>query len=383
MGTRCEISCDRGYRLIGQRHVQCMANRHWSGTGFCHEIRCHTLQPVMHASYQCSNGVRLDSRCDYTCSPGYIIEGHRSRVCMEDGKWSGKESICVDMEPPKIKCPPSRQKFAETDKLTARVYWDKPIVRDTADGIIRNAILKGPEPGSELPEGEHIIRYIAYDAARNKAFCKFIVKVQVRRCQELKAPPNGHISCTSGGNNYGATCTYSCEGGYELRGSPTRVCLFNRAWAETQPICKPMEIKVDVTSVGAFMDQFYEKRHLLILSTPDASDRNYKLQVPMLQEANCGLDKRHVTVVELIGEPPRDVGRIKHQHLSTELVEQIRQAFRLSRSRFSIILVDKLGLDRERYIYPVTPEELFTYIDNYMLEGQDSQLNSPDSNACE
>lgn len=40
------------------------------------------------------------------------------------------------------------------------------------------AILRGPEPGSHFPEGEHVIRYTAYDRAYNQASCKFIVKVQ-------------------------------------------------------------------------------------------------------------------------------------------------------------------------------------------------------------
>jgi hypothetical protein len=35
LGTRCELSCDRGFRLIGQRSVQCLPSRRWSGTAYC------------------------------------------------------------------------------------------------------------------------------------------------------------------------------------------------------------------------------------------------------------------------------------------------------------------------------------------------------------
>lgn len=59
------------------------------------EIRCHVLPAVLRGSYVCSAGVQMDSRCDYTCLPGYQLEGDRSRVCMEDGRWSGSEPICV------------------------------------------------------------------------------------------------------------------------------------------------------------------------------------------------------------------------------------------------------------------------------------------------
>lgn len=62
---------------------------------FVPEIRCHVLPAVLRGSYVCSAGVQMDSRCDYTCQPGYQLEGDRSRICMEDGRWSGTEPICV------------------------------------------------------------------------------------------------------------------------------------------------------------------------------------------------------------------------------------------------------------------------------------------------
>lgn len=42
----------------------------------------------------------------------------------------------ADIDPPKIRCPHSREKMAEPEKLTARVYWDPPLVKDSADGTI-------------------------------------------------------------------------------------------------------------------------------------------------------------------------------------------------------------------------------------------------------
>lgn len=35
LGSRCKMSCDRGYRLIGRRSIQCLATRRWSGTAYC------------------------------------------------------------------------------------------------------------------------------------------------------------------------------------------------------------------------------------------------------------------------------------------------------------------------------------------------------------
>lgn len=59
------------------------------------EMRCHALPFITSGTYTCTNGVLLDSRCDYSCSSGYHLEGDRSRICMEDGRWSGGEPVCV------------------------------------------------------------------------------------------------------------------------------------------------------------------------------------------------------------------------------------------------------------------------------------------------
>ncbi len=44
-----------------------------------------------------------------------------------------------------------------------------------------------------------------------------------------------------------------------------------------------MEIKSDVKTASALLDQFYEKRRLLIMSAPNISDPDYQLQNIMIQ----------------------------------------------------------------------------------------------------
>lgn len=45
-----------------------------------------------------------------------------------------------------------------------------------------------------------------------------------------------------------------------------------------------------------------------------------------------------------------------------------RQAFRISRLYFSMVLLDERGADRERFIAPLSPEELFAYTDDVLLD---------------
>ncbi|XP_035505187.1 sushi repeat-containing protein SRPX2 [Scophthalmus maximus] len=372
LGTRCEMSCDRGYRLLGRSSIQCLASRRWSGTAYCRQMRCRVLALIPHGRYTCTHGFVVDSRCDFTCDPGYRIEREHSRTCQHGGSWSGAQPDCSDMDPPKIKCPPSRLKVAEPGKLTARVTWDPPAATDTADKSL-DVILVGQEPGTDFNEGLNIIRYKVYDQARNRAACKFIVRVEVRRCTLLPPPLHGSLTCSSDGNNYGATCEYHCEGGYELKGASRRVCQFGRNWDGNAAECVAMEFKSDVKTVSALLDQFYEKRRLLIISAPNTSDTDYKLHNIMIQKSDCGLDLRHVTVIELLGSPPRETGRIKESLLGSEVIEGLRQAFRISRSYFSMVLLDKLGMDRERFITPMASDELFSYIDSFLLDEEERE----------
>ncbi|XP_026878380.2 sushi repeat-containing protein SRPX2 isoform X2 [Electrophorus electricus] len=382
LATRCLLSCDRGYKLLGRSSVQCMANRRWSGTAHCRKVRCHVLPLVEHGTYSCNKGFVVDSRCDYTCFQGYQIEGDHYRVCREGGTWSGAEPTCADHEPPKLKCPLSRVKVAEPGKLTVTVSWDRPVATDTAERSLQ-LFRNGQESNSEFSEGEHVIRYKVYDQARNMASCKFTVRVEVKRCPVLKAPLHGYLSCSSDGNNYGAVCEYHCDAGYERSGVATRVCLLNRNWSDQASDCVMMEIKTDVRSAGALLDQFYEKRRLLIVSTPSVTDQYYKLQNIMIQTASCGLDLRHVTVIELLGTPPKEVGRIKGQYLEAEVIEGLRQALQISRSYFTMVLVDEMGLDRERFVNPTTSEELYSYIEEYLLTEEEQERLEVNRDLCD
>lgn len=60
-----------------------------------------------------------------------------------------------------------------------------------------------------------------------------------------------------------------------------------------------------------------------------------------------------------------------------------RQAFRISRSYFSMVLLDELGLDRERFISPVGSDELFSYIDSFLLDEEEREKLELRSDFCD
>ncbi|XP_073472448.1 sushi repeat-containing protein SRPX isoform X1 [Aquarana catesbeiana] len=381
-GTRCNIYCQKGYELSGASEVVCQADKRWSGKYVCKQKRCPPLTMPVNGGFKCTDGAYFNSRCEYYCSPGYQLKGDRVVTCMDSKNWSGRAATCVDLEPPRIQCPSVKEKIAEPNKLTAKVFWDTPEGRDTADGILTDVILKGLPSGSEFPEGDHRIQYTVYDRAENKASCKFNVRVRVRRCVKLNAPENGYIKCSGAGDNYGATCEYFCVGGYELQGSPARVCQFNSEWTGSDPTCSFMKINVVLRNAVEFLDQFYEKRRIVVLSTPTAADFYYRLQVGTLQQAQCGLDLRHVTVIELFGVYPTYIGRIGRMLLPPALGLQLRLLLRIPENRYQMVVLDKHGVDKERYIMPINNSDLFTLIDGFPLRKDEMKFQAEVGHTC-
>ncbi|XP_075445792.1 sushi repeat-containing protein SRPX isoform X4 [Ascaphus truei] len=321
-GTRCNIHCQKGFELHGASQVICQSDKRWSDKYACKQKRCPTLSMPLHGGFKCIDGAYFNSRCEYYCSPGYQLKGERIVTCMDNKAWSGKPASCIDLEPPRIQCPSVKDKTAEPNKLAVRVIWDTPEGRDTADGILTDVVLKGLPSGSDFPEGDHKIQYTVFDRAENKASCKFNVKIRV------------------------------------------------------------MNINVGVRNAAVFLDQFYEKRRLLILSTPTAADLYYRLQLGMLQQAQCGLDLRHVTVIELFGIYPTYIGRIGRRLLPPALGLQLRLLLQIPQNKFQMVVMDKHGMDKERYAFPVNNVDLFTLIDAFPLRKDEMKFQAEAGHTC-
>ncbi|KAM8854948.1 sushi repeat-containing protein SRPX isoform 2-T2 [Spinachia spinachia] len=382
MGTRCKIRCKQGYESQSSE-VVCMASKHWSSSYACREIRCAKLTMPVNGGYKCSDGSYFNSRCEFFCSPGFILMGQKTTTCQHRKTWSAGAPTCADVDPPKIKCPNLKDKWAEPAKVTARVTWDTPEGVDTADGILTDVILKGKLPKSNFPEGLHKMSYTVFDRAGNKGSCRFTVRVRVRRCSALFPPDNGYMKCDSDADNYGTTCEFTCTGGYELRGSAARVCQYGLTWSGTDTTCEAMNINVGVRTAAALLDQFYEKRRLLVISAPTAANHNYRFQMTNLQHAQCGLDLRHVTVIELVGTYPAQIGRIRHRLLPPALALQLRLLLQIPQRSFQMVLVDKQGMDKQRYPFPITAAELFTTVDTFPLRKDEMVLQQEAGQNCQ
>ncbi|XP_044588526.1 sushi, von Willebrand factor type A, EGF and pentraxin domain-containing protein 1 isoform X2 [Cotesia glomerata] len=97
-GAAALYVCDSNYDLDGFARRLCLENGTWSSeTPTCREIRCQDLEQVSPLSIQVSThsigGVAL-----YSCPRGYYMEGNETRVCLQNGSWSGFIPACFAMD---------------------------------------------------------------------------------------------------------------------------------------------------------------------------------------------------------------------------------------------------------------------------------------------
>ena len=60
----------------------------------------------------------------------------------------------------------------------------------------------------------------------------------VVNCGELRPIPNGDVTFAS--TDFGSIATYSCDFGFTLVGSNTRICQLGGQWSEKEPFCRCM-----------------------------------------------------------------------------------------------------------------------------------------------
>ena len=70
----------------------------------------------------------------------------------------------------------------------------------------------------------------------------FVIVFVAVDCGSLTSPVNGNISLS--GTTFESVADYTCQAGYLLVGSESRLCQANRTWSGDSPICEGQLIGV-------------------------------------------------------------------------------------------------------------------------------------------
>jgi len=89
----CDFTCNPGFKLNGLNSAICQANGSWSPMGKCQPLDCGDFTLPKFATRSHCLSSNYNQTCNFTCNPGYQLEGLNWATCQEDASWS-KIGIC-------------------------------------------------------------------------------------------------------------------------------------------------------------------------------------------------------------------------------------------------------------------------------------------------
>ncbi|KAL4228764.1 hypothetical protein ACF0H5_011806 [Mactra antiquata] len=205
-------SCSAGYQLFGEEQAVCNADGQWSNPPpVCQVTNCGGLAHPQNGIVTAET-TTFGQMAVYTCNNGYDISGVTRRICLTDGSWSGKEPDCFPKD-----CGP----------LFAPINGDVDMSEGTLYG---STVYYSCENGYELNGAEQTTCSESgiWQPARSP-------KCDPTLCPLLSHPDNGILELTQG-ISYGSVATYSCNTGYILIGSETKLCTADTLWYPTMDV---------------------------------------------------------------------------------------------------------------------------------------------------
>uniref|UniRef100_H2Y785 Sushi domain-containing protein n=1 Tax=Ciona savignyi TaxID=51511 RepID=H2Y785_CIOSA len=271
--STCRFTCEIGYELEGSKSRTCLELGEWSGvTTHCVLITCSKLPVPKHGSVRCSKRDSYDSECIFSCQEGYALFGSTTRSCSVDGTWSGKITTCESIRCEELTAPNhgrlncSRNNFYAsqcTFQCNTGFYMIGTSVRtcqashtwsgiEVSCAVVKCGILTQPSHGSlncdaadhwnstceiQCDVGHDLLGTRVRTCQADGSWTGNAVSCGVVTCAVLEVPENGNMRCEDE-NNFESKCRFSCNVGYNLRGSKTRTCQEDGTWTGISSSCR-------------------------------------------------------------------------------------------------------------------------------------------------
>lgn len=210
-GTTVYVECQAEYSLVGSEIRQCLKNGTWNGVApSCISIECPIPQTPQNGNLEL-DGTMVGSTVQYGCHRGYKIIGDSLSTCMRDGTWSRAVPECQPIECPKLIAP-------DNGHVTVEGYNFGNVARYNCD------------PGYDLNDDELRVCLENQTWSGKNPQCEAIV------CPVPELVNGGQVSAPS--LTLGSIARYSCFQGRSLQGLDTRICMTNRIWNGSVPLCE-------------------------------------------------------------------------------------------------------------------------------------------------
>ncbi|XP_056421688.1 CUB and sushi domain-containing protein 1 isoform X2 [Hyla sarda] len=213
-GISVTYHCKKGYYLLGSSVLNCKANGLWDrALPKCVPISCG--HPGIPANAILSGDkFAYGSKIHYSCTGAHILIGNGTRVCQENGRWSGTLPHCSGNNPgicsdPGIPAHGSRlgNEFKTKSLLRFSCEMGYTLIGSMERTCLSNGSWSGTQP-----------------------FCEAV------SCGNPGTPANGMI-IFSDGILFSSSVIYACWEGYKTSGLTTRHCTANGTWTGSAPDC--------------------------------------------------------------------------------------------------------------------------------------------------
>lgn len=198
----CTFSCLSGYEMVdpSKATVTCLKTGGWSGAVVtCTPVRCPALAPPtngdVYPPFCKATGNIYSSKCYYSCSNNYKLNGAAFKTCQADGQWdSQKNPTCTKVYvKPWITCPSNvivilspNQKEVDISAVLKKPSSNVNNIRISPDKYNNHLV---------FPAGTTKLTFTATNGAGETASCSVDVIVQDKQAPKvLSCPKNIYLA---------------------------------------------------------------------------------------------------------------------------------------------------------------------------------------------
>ncbi|XP_041518177.1 E-selectin [Microtus oregoni] len=227
--SSCSLSCNRGYLPSSpETTMRCMSSGEWSAAApSCKVVECEALAHPTNGVRKCSpnpGSFPWNTTCTFACDEGYRRVGVQSLQCTSSGVWDNEKPSCKAVTCDAI--PQPQHGSVSCSNSTAGELAFKSSCNFTCD---QSYMLEGPAQVECSVEGQWTPQI---------PVCKAF------QCKALSRPPWGSMKCLpsdSGPFHSGSSCEFSCDQGFELKGSKRLQCGPRGEWDSKKPTCSAVK----------------------------------------------------------------------------------------------------------------------------------------------
>ncbi|XP_065189195.1 sushi, von Willebrand factor type A, EGF and pentraxin domain-containing protein 1-like isoform X2 [Sycon ciliatum] len=268
-GSTAFVSCNEGFALSGMSTITCQSDLTWSTAPTCSQIRCLApLIPPMNGNISNGDNVFFSIR-EYSCSPGYELQGAKSTACQTNGDWSVSPPTCNEITCNSIPATPNNGflttgvttlgsilvfgcdagfELAGTNGVTvcqADKTWSLTSVTCARRACpsppnITNAVVMANPTKSYVYGDSVFVQCNTGHSGSGNINCTSAgtwteLSCSASNCGSLGDPVNGMVFMS--GDTFDSTASYTCSAGYNLNGFSSATCTHSGMWSPPAPRC--------------------------------------------------------------------------------------------------------------------------------------------------